>query len=31
MPHIEWNELVLMMIDMLWYDSEEDGDVKEAL
>jgi len=28
--HIEWNEWGLMT-DMLWYDSEEDGDVKEVM
>jgi len=29
--HIEWNEWGQMMIDMLWYDIEEDGDVKEVV
>jgi len=29
--HIKWNELALIMIDMLWYDSEEDGGVKEVV
>jgi len=25
--HIEWNEWGLTMIDVLWYSSEEDGNV----
>ena len=29
--HIEWHEWGLMMIYMLWYNSEEDGDVKELV